>query len=151
MYLFLSVILSSNSITKRTYADAYNLTLHSCNDRPKQFKIGSFGLKMMINNKMLPDDFCHEQYLLIEENNKKILISGCSHKGILNIAEWFSPDCLLMIHWKDMHSISTALIPYIYLPLYRHGAVQLYENIYGQTELSFYWRIYYYIITCVNR
>lgn len=71
------------------------LRLYSCNDRLKQFELGSFGLNMMINKKMLPDDFRHEQYLLIEEKGRKILISGCSHKGILNIAQWFSPDVLV--------------------------------------------------------
>ena len=50
---------------------------------------------MMVNGKLLPDDFRHEQYLLIEENGRKILISGCSHMGILNIAEWFTPDALV--------------------------------------------------------
>ncbi|MBQ1452970.1 MAG: MBL fold metallo-hydrolase, partial [Ruminococcus sp.] len=34
-------------------------------------------------------------YLMIEENGKRILISGCSHKGIVNIAEWFKPDVLV--------------------------------------------------------
>lgn len=97
-YIGLDVSLQNND--RIIYTDDFfeiepGLTLHSCNDRPKQFKLGSFGLNMLINNKMLPDDFCHEQYLLIEENNKKILISGCSHKGILNIAEWFSPDVLV--------------------------------------------------------
>lgn len=31
------------------------------------------------------DDFAHEQYLIIKEGNKNYLISGCAHKGILNI------------------------------------------------------------------
>ena len=42
-----------------------------------------------------PDDFRHEQYLQVEEAGKKILISGCSHKGILNIADAFRPDILV--------------------------------------------------------
>ncbi|MBO5401150.1 MAG: hypothetical protein J6A14_04870 [Spirochaetaceae bacterium] len=47
------------------------------------------------NGVFVPEDFSHEHYLLIEENNKKILISGCSHKGILNIVNWFKPDILI--------------------------------------------------------
>lgn len=31
------------------------------------------------------DDFKHEQHLLINENDKNILVVGCAHKGILNI------------------------------------------------------------------
>lgn len=41
------------------------------------------------------DDFRHEQYLLVEERGRRILISGCSHKGILNIMEAFRPDILI--------------------------------------------------------
>ena len=42
-----------------------------------------------------PEDFRHEQYLLLEEAGKRILISGCSHKGIVAIAEHFRPDILV--------------------------------------------------------
>ena len=35
--------------------------------------------------KIVQDSFSHEQYLVIKDNNKKILISGCSHNGIVNI------------------------------------------------------------------
>ena len=34
-----------------------------------------------------PDDFRHEQYLIIKENGKHMLISGCAHRGIVNITE----------------------------------------------------------------
>jgi len=71
------------------------LTLYSCNDRAKSHELGSFGLEVMRDGRLIPDDFIHEQYLLIEEDCRRILISGCSHKGILNIAEWFSPDVLV--------------------------------------------------------
>ena len=50
---------------------------------------------MLRDGQMQPDDFRHEQYLLIEEAGKRILISGCSHQGILNIVEWFRPDVLI--------------------------------------------------------
>ena len=53
------------------------------------------GLLVEENGVRLPDDFRHEQYLLLEEAGKRILISGCSHKGILNIMEAFRPDILI--------------------------------------------------------
>ncbi len=71
------------------------LTLYSCNNSPKTISLGSFGLNAVIDGECLPDDFRHEQYLLIEEDGKSVLISGCSHKGILNIVEWFKPDILV--------------------------------------------------------
>ena len=71
------------------------LMLYSCNDREKLIDLGSFGLNMLENGEMIPDDFRHEQYLLINENGKRVLISGCSHKGINNIESWFRPDVLI--------------------------------------------------------
>lgn len=48
------------------------------------------------------DSFLHEQYLIIMENGKKFVFSGCSHKGILNIASWYKPDFLIGgFHLKD--------------------------------------------------
>ena len=44
---------------------------------------------------LLKEDFRHEQYLMLEENGKRVLFSGCSHRGILNIAEEFQPDYLI--------------------------------------------------------
>jgi len=35
------------------------------------------------------DNFCHEQCLVITENNKNYLLSGCAHNGILNILETY--------------------------------------------------------------
>lgn len=90
-------LIESNRIvlTDDFYEIEKGLSLYSCNDREKKYDLGSFGLKKKEGENFLPDDFIHEHYLLIEENNKKVLISGCSHKGILNIAEWFSPDVLV--------------------------------------------------------
>lgn len=42
----------------------------------------------------VPDRFLHEQYLIITDGNKKTVISGCSHRGVLNVAKTHTPDCL---------------------------------------------------------
>ena len=39
------------------------------------------------NGKIVPDRFEHEQYLIITDGNKQIMITGCSHNGIVNIIE----------------------------------------------------------------
>ncbi|MDO5400972.1 MAG: MBL fold metallo-hydrolase [Eubacteriales bacterium] len=50
-----------------------------------------------------PDDFCHEQHLLVAEGGRKILFSGCSHRGILNIVDQFRPDVLVGgFHLKEV-------------------------------------------------
>lgn len=53
------------------------------------------GMTVLENGVLLPEDFRHEQYLLVEEQGRRICVSGCSHKGILNIAKWFQPDVLI--------------------------------------------------------
>ena len=50
---------------------------------------------MAQNGILRPDDFRHEQYLLTEENGRRILFSGCSHKGVMDIADWIEPDVLI--------------------------------------------------------
>jgi len=60
-----------------------------------KYPVDSSGLTVERGGSFIPEDFIHEQYLLIEENNKRVLISGCSHRGILNIMNRFSPDVLI--------------------------------------------------------
>ena len=74
---------------------ADGLTLYSCNLRERKHGFGSCGLTEKVESGFIPDDFRYEQYLLIEENGRRVLISGCSHKGILDITEWFAPDVLV--------------------------------------------------------
>lgn len=71
------------------------LSLSSCNHRITKYPIDTAGLCIKKENSFIPEQFLHEQYLSISENNHKVLISGCSHKGILNIMNWFHPDCLI--------------------------------------------------------
>lgn len=80
--------------TDNEYIIDEELSLYSCNDEEKQFDLGSFGLSKKIGESLVCDDFLHEQYLLINDE-KKVLISGCSHKGVLDITRWFIPDILV--------------------------------------------------------
>lgn len=41
------------------------------------------------NDGYVRDDFVHEQYLVISEGDKRILLSGCAHNGIPNILDAF--------------------------------------------------------------
>ena len=55
----------------------------------------SWGLTCKTEETFQPDPFLHEHYLRIQEGEKQYLISGCSHKGIVNIASYFQPDVLV--------------------------------------------------------
>lgn len=50
---------------------------------------GNLILKKKVGETFVQDEFDHEQYLVISCDNKKILISGCAHNGILNILEGY--------------------------------------------------------------
>ncbi|NLV86179.1 MAG: MBL fold metallo-hydrolase [Clostridiales bacterium] len=53
---------------------------------------GSRELYRKSGEALLPDDFSHEQNLIIWENGRSILITGCAHQGILNIVQQFKLD-----------------------------------------------------------
>ena len=57
---------------------APGLTLYNRPDAVKVMDFGSCGLNVVQDGVMQPEDFRHEQYLLAEENGKRILFSGCS-------------------------------------------------------------------------
>ena len=74
---------------------AEGIRLCRCKDALSPYKADSYGLSVLENGAYQPDDFHHEQYLLIQEAGKTTCISGCSHRGILNIVHWFRPDVLV--------------------------------------------------------
>lgn len=53
--------------------------------RPK----ANIGLLMEHKGQMIDDIFDHEQNLVIEEDGKTLLVTGCAHNGIINILEHF--------------------------------------------------------------
>lgn len=53
----------------------------------KLWPSGNLELKIKKKGCFYQDEFCHEQYLVIEEDKKRVLLSGCAHNGILNILE----------------------------------------------------------------
>ena len=74
---------------------ADGLTLFAEASLPSLWEPGTFGLTVRQGNRTVPDPFCHEQYLLMEEKGLRVLISGCSHRGILNIVDQFRPHILI--------------------------------------------------------
>lgn len=58
-------------------------------------------LKKKCGDNFVQDDFCHEQYLVITEDDKRVLLSGCAHNGILNILDKYrelfgdNPTCVI--------------------------------------------------------
>ena len=80
--------------------------------KERKHSFGSFGLTEERGKAIAPDRFLHEQYMLIE-GEKRVLISGCSHKGVVDIVSWFSPDIFVGgFHFskiEDTEVLNTAL------------------------------------------
>ncbi len=55
----------------------------------KLFPFGNARILKEEKGARIPDTFDHEQNLVIKENEKRILISGCAHCGIVNILDRF--------------------------------------------------------------
>ena len=77
----------------RTLADGISLMTMpplSARDIP-----GADGLAVLENGRLVPEDFRHEIYLTVEEKGKRVLFSGCAHRGVVNIAAYFRPDVMI--------------------------------------------------------
>lgn len=66
------------------------LTLFSGVTARKLFSKGNAKLLVKKDRKTVPDEFEHEQYLVITDGDKQVMITGCSHNGIVNIAEKYA-------------------------------------------------------------
>ena len=84
------IVLTGDSLELRQ-----DLRLCTCNGATAPYASHSAGLLMFREGCFVPDDFHHEQYLCIREQGKLIVVSGCSHKGVLNILHWLRPDVLI--------------------------------------------------------
>lgn len=64
------------------------LTLLSYESASAPYPMASEGMLTLAGGELVPDDFSHEHYLLATEGDVRLLISGCSHRGIANIMHW---------------------------------------------------------------
>ena len=86
--------------------------IFDCNRNFAPFPIIECGHTALTGNELQKEDYRHEQYLLISEGEKRVLFSGCSHKSILNIMEWFKPTHLIGgFHFSKL-SLDNALLSY---------------------------------------
>ena len=111
-YIGLSETLQNSGrlvFTDDTLEIAPGITLRSGNELTRPHPFPSFGLNLRENGSLRPDTFLHEQYLILEEDGKRTVISGCSHKGVLNILRWFSPDVLVGgFHFMKLDPVTDA-------------------------------------------
>lgn len=104
--------------------------------RQRRRPLDSAGLTAEVDGVLQPEDFRHEQYLLLEEDGKRVLFSGCSHNGAAEIVDWFRPDVLvggfhLMRRPLDRALVDTAR------DLERLGAAYLTCHCTGEAQYGF--------------
>ena len=66
-----------------------DLTLFAGVTGSRFFPSGNADLFMGEKDAPVPDDFGHEQNLIIREGGRAVLIAGCAHRGIVNIISRF--------------------------------------------------------------
>lgn len=71
------------------------ILLTHCSDADLAEPVDDAGLMVKRGETLCPEDFAHEQYLLIRDGGRQMLISGCSHRGVLNLHGHFAPDVLI--------------------------------------------------------
>ncbi|CEA14601.1 MBL fold metallo-hydrolase [Methanobacterium formicicum] len=58
-------------------------------DMPLKYPAPAGGKYLYVekSNQLVPDDFSHEQMMVIQEEDGMVIFSGCSHHGVLNMVE----------------------------------------------------------------
>lgn len=64
-----------------------SLHMFTGNDKISVQGMREIGYSQRSNGLMEPDDFHHEMYILIGEK-QKLMLSGCTHKGVVNAMHW---------------------------------------------------------------
>lgn len=63
------------------------LDIFTIEKRARKLPFTNKRLLQKIDGSFVRDDFKHEHYLVITDDDKKILLSGCAHQGIISIME----------------------------------------------------------------
>ena len=91
---------------------ADGLTVVPASDVVCRIPVDVGNLSMDVGAGVEPEDFRHEQYLLVREEGKTVLFTGCSHIGILNLMEAFRPDVQVggfhFMHWETGEQLKEA-------------------------------------------
>lgn len=81
---------------------ASGVTVECCLDREAKYPVEPYGLQVLKDGSFVPEEFAHELYLTVEED-QKICFSGCAHRGVENILHWLTPDILIGgFHFKQL-------------------------------------------------
>lgn len=82
------------------------LSIVAYSEEPCAWPVQTNGMMVASGGMLRPEQFTHEQYLIVNDNGKKVLFTGCSHRGILNIMRWAAAENVQTViggfHFKDL-------------------------------------------------
>lgn len=76
-------------LTEGMYEIAKGLELYTNKVHSAAKPASNKSLLMELEDRLIEDDFSHEQNLILQEDGKTVLITGCAHNGIINILKSF--------------------------------------------------------------
>ncbi|MBE5743750.1 MAG: MBL fold metallo-hydrolase [Clostridiales bacterium] len=110
-----------------------DLSILVSSKREVYYPIDSNGLNVCRNGEFIPDDFTHEIYLMIGD----ILISGCSHRGILNILKQFEPRVFIGGLHLVKYEVGGEKLSYIASEIDKHPTVIYSGHCTGEEQYSY--------------
>lgn len=79
-------------VPQEVFVPMEGMKLYRCGDMVADSACADVGMTVQTEGMRQPEDFRHELYMLLEEKGRRILFSGCSHRGVSEIARRFRPD-----------------------------------------------------------
>lgn len=76
-------------LLKGDYVIDDELELFTIKNRTHSLPFTNKRLLIKTTYDFVPDDFCHEQFLVVKDKEHTILMSGCAHNGILSILDTY--------------------------------------------------------------
>lgn len=110
-----------------------NLSICISSKREICYPIDSNGLNVNLNGEFYPDDFTHEIYLIIND----VLISGCSHRGILNILKQFEPRVFIGGLHLVKYEVGGEKLNYIANEINKHSTIVYSGHCTGEEQYAY--------------
>lgn len=83
------LMLSKLRLLKGDYVIDDELELFTIKNRTHSLPFTNKRLLIKTACSFVPDDFCHEHFLVVKDKEHTILMSGCAHNGILSILDTY--------------------------------------------------------------
>ncbi len=76
-----------SQVLDEPYFISPDIVLEKCKIRSGFLPIGNQSLYKLVDGEYIPDDFSHEIFLVIKEDDGLVVFTGCSHTGITNMID----------------------------------------------------------------